>query len=121
MSEISGPRLPRSEGEEMSSDPVERVRKAAIGQFAVDLLDLHLVLVEVGSLRAENARLREALRPFAVSLEYTERNGWPDSSKIVLRNGDNILNTITLGCVRRARAALADSPVEPPKMDAGHE
>ena len=61
MSEISGPRLPRSEGEEMSSDPVERVRKAAIGQFAVDLLDLHLVLVEVGSLRAENARLRTAL------------------------------------------------------------
>lgn len=56
---------------------------------------------EVELLRAENDRLREALKPFA---EYAAKvsDGWPDSTDVSTDNKP----TVTLGDCRRAKEAL---------------
>lgn len=56
-------------------------------------------------LREENARLREALRPFNSALGEDEED-FPDDHRCVLKLGRSTDYTLTLADFRRARAAL---------------
>lgn len=61
--------------------------------------------VENARLRAENEKLREALKPFSdISGEGDE--DFPDDTKVVVTFGRSTVYTLKLGDLRRARNAL---------------
>lgn len=97
------PKAPR----DMSDDLVKRLRKASVdnylflGSYRLDVAD---AADEIERLRAENARLREALEPF---VDEANRRSW--LLKITDAEDDNIPingSSLTNGDLRRARAAL---------------
>lgn len=61
-------------------------------------------------LAAENARLREALEPFAdiADLIDSETEGFSDTDEVELLFDKYLIQTFTIAQFRRARAALAD-------------
>lgn len=83
----------------MSDDLVTQLRT----YFGSPLLPVsHQAADEIERLRAENARLREALEPFACAADDLDRENWGSGSI------EGSLAYITAEDCRAARAALAE-------------
>lgn len=72
-------------------------------------------LVRIAALEAENARLREALKPFAMSGANLQIADWPDEASCLRAAflaylNDGALKVPTVGGLRRAAATLESKP-----------
>jgi hypothetical protein len=83
----------------MSHGPFSGVNEV-LGMFAVIEQDFKRAAARITELEAENARLREALQPFASAADDTSGE-YDDQNPLDYYDG------LTLGDLRRARAALA--------------
>ena len=84
------------------SDIVERLlKRGANAQIIKEKPDLHYDAVyEIERLRAENERLREALKPFATEGKYIQASA---------HDGDFHIDSFTVGDFRAARTAMGDT------------